>query len=67
MLFEKKEYSDGGPNDKGVLIGYIEANSREEAENILNVNHGFIQIHEISQEVYENRKRDAENTLQMYL
>ena len=41
-IFEKRQYNDGGPNDKGVLIGYIKAKTKKEAIQILNINHSFI-------------------------
>ena len=66
MIFEKVEYSDGGPNDKGSVIGYIEADSLDEAKVILNVNHNFIQVREITQETYNERKKIAKMEYEMY-
>ncbi len=66
MIFEKVEYSDGGPNDRGTLLGYIFADSKEEAVRILNVCHSFITVREISLEVYNKRKELAGKTSAMY-
>jgi hypothetical protein len=58
-IFEKREFTDGGPNDKGFVIGYIKAKSKEEARNILNIKHGFIQLFEISLIDFSKRKMEA--------
>lgn len=58
-IFEKVEYSDGSPNDRGTVVGYISALSLKEAKKILNVNHGFLQVHEISMGLYYERKEIA--------
>jgi len=62
-IFEKVEYIDGGPNDRGTCIGYIKAETKEEAYKILNINHGFIRLYEISTEEFEIRKKIAERNL----
>lgn len=36
-IFEKRQMSDGGPMDRGIIIGYIKAKSKEDAKkNIKN-------------------------------
>lgn len=66
MIFEKKELSDGGPNDKGTVIGHIMAESIEEANEILNVDHGFIILNEISMETYLERLTVASQELSRF-
>ena len=66
MIFEKIELTDGGPNDKGTTIGYLRANSREEAKIALNITHGFIQLNKIPLETYLGRKEKAIKNLEMY-
>lgn len=46
-LFEKREYVDGGPNDHGMGLGYITAESEEQIREHLNIDHNFIQFREI--------------------
>lgn len=65
-IFEKIQYIDGGPNDRGEVIGYIKAHSLQEAKKILNVNHGFIQVYEISKIEFEARKNKAWLKYKMY-
>lgn len=70
MIFEKRQYTDGGPNDRGYVIGYIKADSKEEAMRIKNEEHpgslGFIQVHKISEETYEQRKKEAESLSKIF-
>ena len=65
-VFEKVQWSDGGPNDKGDVMGYIRASSLAEAKEILNVNHGFLTCREITKEEYNKRRRKAEVALRMF-
>jgi len=58
-IFEVKEFTDGGPNDKGVLIGYEKGESSEQLKKKNGITHGFISFHEISQEEYNRRKEGA--------
>ncbi len=64
--FEKVEYIDGGPNDRGEVIGYIEADTLEKAREILNVDHGFTVVRAISEESYYNAKQKAEERLNQF-
>ena len=57
--FEKIELTDGGPNDQGRCIGFIIAESLEEATAILNVDHGFIVLRKISREQYIAYREEA--------
>jgi len=66
MIFEKREYTDGGPNDKGTTIGFIQAKNKEEANKILNINHGFIQLYEMDIETFLKRKKEAWDEYKMY-
>lgn len=66
MIFEKREYVDGGPNDRGYVIGYIKADSFEEATKILNIDHSFIQLYEISEEEFNRRKQSVFNDLKQF-
>jgi hypothetical protein len=65
-IFEKRQFTDGGPNDRGFCIGYIHADTEEEAKRILNIKHGFIQLFEITNEEYEARKEEAAAMLRMF-
>ena len=64
--FEKKRFQDGGPNDKGEIIGYIKAKNLDEVKSILNVNHGFIQVFEISKVEFYKRKSQLKKELRMF-
>ncbi len=64
-IYEIKEYFDGGPNDRGFLIGFIKTNkTRQElrAEN----GHGFIDYHEMSEEEFLKRKKEAFKIYKMF-
>jgi hypothetical protein len=65
-IFEKREFFDGGPNDKGWTIGYIKAESKEQAKEILNIDHNFIQLFEISEKEFKKRKKEAWENYKMY-
>jgi len=55
---------EGGPNDKGTVIAFIEAESKEEAEEIWIAKHKYtelpfyIHIYEITNMAEWKRKRD---------
>ena len=49
-IFEIREFIDGGPNDRGFVIGYIESESREELRK--NRPNGFIDYFEIPRAMY---------------
>lgn len=66
-IFEKREFSDGGPMDRGTCIGFIRAKDKEIAKKILNINHGFIELREISQKEFVKRKKEALNNYNMYV
>ena len=65
-IFEKRQYTDGGLFDKGTTIGFIQAENKEEAVKILNVNHGYIQLYEIDIDTFLKRKKEAWNEYKMY-
>lgn len=65
-IFEKRGYIDGGPTDRGWCEGFIIAKSKEEATKILNINHGFIQLHEISKQEFLKRKQEAWKEYKLY-
>lgn len=61
-IFEIREFSDGGPNDQGTIIGYIKTSkSREQLRG--DRKHGFIDYFEITKTEFLRRKRKA---LQIY-
>lgn len=65
-LFQKREYIDGGPNDRGIVIGYVRTTkTREELRS--EMSHGFIDFIEISEELFLKLKKDAESKLKMFL
>ena len=65
-IFEKKEYIDGGPNDRGVILGYEKGESPEQLKKKYGINHGFIQFREISLEDFKERKKVAWVNYAMY-
>ena len=65
-IFEKIQWSDGGHNDKGEVIGYLRAPSLGIATKALNVDHNFIQCREISKREYLRRRKKAEIALSMF-
>jgi hypothetical protein len=64
-IYEIIEYSDGGPNDKGTITGYIKT---EESRNHLKakINHNFIDYNEISEKEFLEKKKKAEDNLKMF-
>jgi hypothetical protein len=61
-IFQEILLSDGGPNDRGTVIGYVTANSKEE----LKPSHTFIEFHEIEWIVYNRLKLEAKTNYQMF-
>ena len=66
-IYKKIEWVDGGPNDKGQIIGYIKANTETEAKAILNVDHGFITVHLITDEEYYERLDTAQAQVDLFI
>jgi len=64
-IYEIIEYSDGGPNDKGTIVGYKKSNN---SRNHLRakINHNFIDYREISEEEFSKRKKEVEKNLKMF-
>jgi hypothetical protein len=65
-IYEEIHYEDGGPNDKGSILGYHYAESAEELYRKFKINHGFIQFHEISFDSYFEKKEKALNHLKIF-
>lgn len=65
-IFEKRQMSDGGPMDRGICIGFIKAKNEKEAKEILNINHNFIELREISKKEFLQRKKEALENYRMY-
>ena len=63
-LFEIREFIDGGPNDRGNVIGYVKASSIEELKE-KRTNY-FIDYIEISEERFLKLKEEVENKLKMF-
>ena len=64
-IFEKREYMDGGPNDRGFTVGFIKTNkTREDLRK--EQGHGFIDYIELTEEAFLKRKRQAEYNLKMF-
>lgn len=64
-IFEKREYMDGGPNDRGFVIGYIRTNkTREELRKAQG--HGFIDYIKLSEKQYSQKKKEAQDNLKMF-
>lgn len=64
-IFEVREYTDGGFHDKGYPIGYVQEVSKEEAE-AKHKTSNWVEVREISEEMYASRKKDAEETMKMF-
>lgn len=52
-VYQIREDQAWGPNDRGHTIGYIRANSKEDAREKYGSDSGFIQFFEISDEDFE--------------
>lgn len=65
-IFEKIQWLDGGPNDKGIVIGYELGESEKQLRKKFKINHGFISFLEISKAEYELRKKEAQQNLKMF-
>lgn len=66
-MFVILKYSDGGPNDKGRVIGYIEATSGLEARKLAGITTGFEDCIEITREKYESEKKKAIEVMKMFI
>lgn len=62
-IFEIIQYEDGGPNDRGKVIGYIKINEEEELPK---TSTGFKQYHQISIREYNKRKNEALRALDLF-
>lgn len=58
-IFQEIQYVDGGPHDKGALIGHHIAKSEKELRNRLNCHHGFTQFKQITKLQYLKAQRAA--------
>lgn len=65
-IFEIKEYMDGGPNDKGVTIGFIKAETKEKAKIKAKITNGFKDAVLIDEELYNRRKLEAKQKYDMF-
>jgi hypothetical protein len=65
-IFEIREYSDGGPNDKGVVIGYVKANNKTDAKKRAKITNRFKNVYEISRSYYEALKRMAKERYEIF-
>lgn len=65
-IFKKVEWNDGGPNDKGILLGFEKGFSEKQLKEKYNINHGFISFIEISKETYNNLKKETYNNYKMF-
>ncbi len=58
------QMSDGGPNDRGTLIAFELAKSEKELKE--KYKNGFLDFDEISKENYLQKKKYAEQGLEMF-
>lgn len=65
-IFEELQWTDGGPLDKGTVIGYEHGESEEQLKNKFGINHGFISFREISIEEYNKRKNQLLKQLKLF-
>jgi hypothetical protein len=64
-IFEIREYNDGGPQDRGDVIGY----AKEESLEIAREKHkksNWIEVREITSKEYYSKKEQAEAELKMF-
>ena len=64
-IFEITEYIDGGPNDRGYIVGYLKTD-KTLSELRSERKHGFIDYNEISEELFNSRKEIAINELKKF-
>jgi len=72
-IFEIKEYMDGGPNDRGFIVGYTVAGDAKEAKmnyaisinDVSIMQGGNIQTSMISKSTYHNRCVEAQKQLEL--
>lgn len=65
-IFEKIQYQDGGPNDRGMRMGYAIGESEDQIRADLGITHGSIRFFEIPLDVYFKRKKEVEKELSLY-
>jgi len=63
-IFEKVQLIDGGPNDRGKVIGYV---STKHMTAEPKSNDGFIVFREISIREYNKRKNEALRALDLFI
>ena len=64
-IFEIREYVDGGPSDRGRVIGYKKTDkTRQELRE--EQGHSFIDYHEITPEEYLEKRKKVEEELAMF-
>ena len=66
-IYEIREDQAWGPNDRGHVIGYIKAESKEDARKKYGSDSGFIQFFEISLEEYSLNLKYAIDNLKALL
>lgn len=64
-IFEVREYTDGGPQDRGYPIKYVEEVSLEEATT-KHKESNWIEVREITQEHYNSLKKEAIENMKMF-
>lgn len=62
-IFEEIEWTDGGPNDKGSVIGYHYGESESQLKNKYGITHNFISFREITTEEYNKRLQAKQREL----
>jgi|GEM_PF-2742582 len=66
LIFERIEWLDGGPNDKGIVTGYFFGESEKQLKKKFKITDGYTSFREISMETYYERKKQAKNTLKLF-
>ena len=64
-IFEIRQFTDGGPSDRGDVTGYIRTDKTREQMRKEN-GHGFTDYFELTEEEYLKRKKHAEKVLAMF-
>lgn len=62
-IFEIREDGAWGPNDRGYVVGYIRAKSKEELRK--KFNNGFLQFFELTREQYHEKVAYAKTRLKI--
>jgi hypothetical protein len=64
--YQVREYTDGGPGDRGDVLGYVKGNSVEELRKRFGIKHCFIGFTKISEKYYRTERNIARQAMYMF-